>query len=660
MTFHGFCARVLRAHAVAAGLDPAFAVLDEPGARALRREAFDAALAGFLADRADGTSRADALDLAAAYAPDRLRRDDRRRARRAAQPRADTAGAAADRRGRPLGRAHASSTPPRRAPPSRCAARAASDDRARPRRDRRLPRDARHAAGRGAGHGRRAEGGRFGAGNGRASCRSAPRRATSTRSPRSPPRAATPARARCSRCSTSCSARFADAYAAAKRERSARRLRRPRAAHARPARRRARPRPRATPSASRGSWSTSSRTRTRSSSRSSASSTATTSSPSATSCSRSTASATPTSASSARGAPISPPRAATATLATSFRARPEILETIDAAFGDAHGDSWVALRPGRDDPADDEPRVELLLTDASAWAGASAPELVRRPPRGAGGPPRRGAARRPAHRELVRDGAAGRRRHRRAPARRDRHRPVRARDRAGGPRDARDRRAGLVGAPAGPGPLLLPRRAREPARRGGAARPARLAARRRVLGRARAAGDGRPRARAARSGTPSTTPRRACPAADHERLRAFRAWFGPERERAPGLGLDELLDRVVERTGYDLHVLALPGRRAADGERPQAPAARRRVRGPPRPRRARVHRPRRPPELEADAREPDAPVDLGDLEAVRLMTIHAAKGLEFPVVVVADLGRARQRRASRTCSSTATASACAS
>jgi len=72
MTFHGFCARVLRAHAVAAGLDPAFAVLDEPGARALRREAFDAAFAGFLADGPDGTSRADALDVAAAYTPDRL------------------------------------------------------------------------------------------------------------------------------------------------------------------------------------------------------------------------------------------------------------------------------------------------------------------------------------------------------------------------------------------------------------------------------------------------------------------------------------------------------------------------------------------------------------------------------------------------------------
>src|SRR3712207_8477654 len=44
-------------------------------------------------------------------------------------------------------------------------------------------------------------------------------------------------------------------------------------------------------------------------------------------------------------------------------------------------------------------------------------------------------------------------------------------------------------------------------------------------------------------------------------------------------------------------------------------------------------------ELEADARETDAPVELGDAKAVRLMTIHAAKGLEFPVVCVADLGR---------------------
>ena len=37
--------------------------------------------------------------------------------------------------------------------------------------------------------------------------------------------------------------------------------------------------------------------------------------------------------------------------------------------------------------------------------------------------------------------------------------------------------------------------------------------------------------------------------------------------------------------------------------------------------------------------EPDAPVEGVEPDAVRLMTIHAAKGLEFPVVCVADLGR---------------------
>ena len=39
------------------------------------------------------------------------------------------------------------------------------------------------------------------------------------------------------------------------------------------------------------------------------------------------------------------------------------------------------------------------------------------------------------------------------------------------------------------------------------------------------------------------------------------------------------------------------------------------------------------------AREGEAPLEAEDLHAVRLMTIHAAKGLEFPVVCVADLGR---------------------
>ncbi len=67
-TIHGLCTRILRTHAVAAGLDPRFVILDGAETRALREAAFDAALAGLLAD-----GRPDALDLAAAYTPDNLR-----------------------------------------------------------------------------------------------------------------------------------------------------------------------------------------------------------------------------------------------------------------------------------------------------------------------------------------------------------------------------------------------------------------------------------------------------------------------------------------------------------------------------------------------------------------------------------------------------------
>jgi ATP-dependent exoDNAse (exonuclease V) beta subunit len=49
-TIHGFCNRVLAAHPVAAGVDPGFRVLDQPETGRATREAFDTALAEFLAD----------------------------------------------------------------------------------------------------------------------------------------------------------------------------------------------------------------------------------------------------------------------------------------------------------------------------------------------------------------------------------------------------------------------------------------------------------------------------------------------------------------------------------------------------------------------------------------------------------------------------------
>jgi ATP-dependent helicase/nuclease subunit A len=137
--------------------------------------------------------------------------------------------------------------------------------------------------------------------------------------------------------------------------------------------------------------------------------------------------------------------------------------------------------------------------------------------------------------------------------------------------------------------------------------------------------------------------------ASRRRLREFAAWFADERLVSPRYGVEELIERMLERTGYDLAVLAMAGgiRRLANvrklmrlGREHEASAGRdlhgflelvrRRTEGG---------------IGGGDARDSEAPVEGEALDAARLMTIHRSKGLEFPIVCVADLGRAPMRRA---------------
>jgi ATP-dependent helicase/nuclease subunit A len=68
-TIHGFCNRLLRAHPFAVGLDPRFREIEDSGAAVLRGEAFERALAGFCAG-----GDAERLRLLATYRADGLRR----------------------------------------------------------------------------------------------------------------------------------------------------------------------------------------------------------------------------------------------------------------------------------------------------------------------------------------------------------------------------------------------------------------------------------------------------------------------------------------------------------------------------------------------------------------------------------------------------------
>jgi ATP-dependent exoDNAse (exonuclease V) beta subunit len=132
-------------------------------------------------------------------------------------------------------------------------------------------------------------------------------------------------------------------------------------------------------------------------------------------------------------------------------------------------------------------------------------------------------------------------------------------------------------------------------------------------------------------------------AQDRVALAGFLEHFTAERS-SPGRPLAQLIERVVLALGYDEHVLRLQGanRRLANIHKLQ--------------RIARQFESSEGRDLRAlldhiehlrssrEASEPDAPVADEALDAVRLMSIHAAKGLEFPVVCVADLGRGGNSR----------------
>jgi len=127
--------------------------------------------------------------------------------------------------------------------------------------------------------------------------------------------------------------------------------------------------------------------------------------------------------------------------------------------------------------------------------------------------------------------------------------------------------------------------------------------------------------------------------ADRARLGRFEQWFAVERAASPRVGAEALLDRALAASGYDLVVSALPdGRRRLANVRKLMRLAREWEREGGTDLRGFVEHLR----LRAaggGARESEAPVESEALDAVRLMTIHRSKGLEFPVVCVADLGR---------------------
>jgi ATP-dependent helicase/nuclease subunit A len=323
------------------------------------------------------------------------------------------------------------------------------------------------------------------------------------------------------------------------------------------------------------------------------------------------------------------------TLQTNFRSRPEILEPLDAAFATAMGERFTPLVPGRGAHGEDlEPCVELLLVDKGAeW------ELE-----GMAAPWRLGEARALADRvaELVSAGTPPNEVVVLTRATTDMRAYERALERRGLPTYV----IGGRGYWSHPQVLdliaylrVLANPRDEEALFGVLACPMVSASFDALVVLAGAA--------RSRDTDPWSILRdpgddlEPLPAGDRQALSAFTEWFADERAGASWRGLEDLIERALARTGYDLAMLAMPGgrRRLANIRKLM--------------RLGREYEQEHGPDLSGflavaagraaggavDARESEAPVEGEGLNAVRLMTIHRAKGLEWPTVCVADLGR---------------------
>jgi len=125
------------------------------------------------------------------------------------------------------------------------------------------------------------------------------------------------------------------------------------------------------------------------------------------------------------------------------------------------------------------------------------------------------------------------------------------------------------------------------------------------------------------------------PEGEADALRRFYEMIEALRAQEDRLPVGHLLERILEATQYDARLLVRPGgrRRLANIRKLLQMASAASVHGV-----ADFIRRLREIEKVSD-REGDAPTEEEAADVVRLMTIHKAKGLEFPVVFLADMGR---------------------